>query len=201
MLSSVSVLWRETTSGFSQPAPTDHIPLTGETLPGFSQSACSDLTTTQHAPILHPVVIPQPQLRHEELIRVRRNLAEQVRNRLTLQSELISLKRSSESGLEDLTPAAKKACIYEVVKKMLEVKKGKKMAGLEEAAKNKVKHKSHAEIHPTTPPTSAKADSSPYFNWRGQGKGSRSPIAKEKSLALLHRMFGLDLSYLFITKD
>ena len=104
MLTSVSVLWRKKTSGFSQPAPTDHIPLTGETLPGFSQLASTDLTTTQHAPILQPVVIPQPQLRHEELIRVRRNLAEQDRNRLTLHSELISLKRSSESGLENLTP-------------------------------------------------------------------------------------------------
>ena len=57
----ISSLVGENLSGFSQPAPSDHIPLTGETLPGFSWSASSDLTTTQYAPILQPVVIPQPQ--------------------------------------------------------------------------------------------------------------------------------------------
>ena len=66
---------------------------------------------------------------------------------------------------------------------MLEGKKGKKVAGIEEAAKNKEMRKSRAELglHPATPPTGAMAESSLYFNWRAQGKGSRSPVNTIKS--------------------
>ena len=39
-------------------------------------------------------------------------------------------------------------------------------------------------------------DSSLYFNWRAQGKGSGSPVAKEKCLALLNGKFGLDMAKL-----
>ena len=109
----ISSLAGENLSGCSQPAPSDQFPLTRETQPGLSQSASSNTITLQNAPILQPVVIPQPQLSQEELIRVRQNLAEQERIRITMeqqgkliitmQSELISLKRSAESGPEDIT--------------------------------------------------------------------------------------------------
>ena len=57
------------------------------------------------------------------------------------------------------------------MKKMMEVKKvkkGKKVVGLEIAAKNLVMHKSRAELglHPSNPPTGSMADSSLYFIWR-----------------------------------
>ena len=65
---------------------------------------------------------------------------------------------------------------------MVEVQQEKKVAGLELAAKNMVMHKSRAELglHPASKPTGTMADSTLYFNWRQQGKGSRSPAAKEK---------------------
>ena len=116
MLTSASALFWEKTC--SQPAPSDQISLTRETQPGCSQSASSDTIILQNAPIIQAVVIPQPQLSQEELIRVSRNLAEQERIRITMeqqgkliitmQSELISLKRSAESGPEDITPWPRK---------------------------------------------------------------------------------------------
>ena len=95
---------------------------------------------------------------------------------------------------EDLTPAHKEACSNEVVKKILEVKKGKKVAGREEAAKNKEVHKSRTELglHPATPPTFS--DSSLFFNWRAKDKDYRSPIAKQKCVALLNGMFGVNMA-------
>ena len=62
--------------------------------------------------------------------------------------QLASHKRSAVCGPEDLTPEAKRSCIDEAIKKMVEVQQGKKMAGLELAAKNM--HKSLAELglHP-----------------------------------------------------
>ena len=39
-------------------------------------------------------------------------------------------------------------------------------------------------------------DSSLYFNRRAQEKGSRSPVAKEKYLALLNGKFGLGMAKL-----
>jgi hypothetical protein len=157
-------------------AASGQIPLTRETQPGFSPSDSSDMITLQNAPILQPVLIPQPQLSQEELIRVRRNLAEQERILITMEqqgkliitmlSELISLKRSTESGPEDITPAAKKACIDEVMKKMMEVKQEKNVARLQKAAKNLVMHKRRAKLglHPTTRPTGPMANCSLYFN-------------------------------------
>ena len=62
----------------------------------------------------------------------------------SLRTEMITLERGPEDLAEDLTPAAKKACIDEVVKKMLEEVKKMKVAGKEEAAKNKEVHQSHA---------------------------------------------------------
>ena len=53
--------------GFFQPAPSDLNPLAGVNLPGFSQPASSDPTTSQPAPVLQPVEIPQPQLSQKEL--------------------------------------------------------------------------------------------------------------------------------------
>ena len=63
-------------SGDSQPAPSDQIPLTGETLPGFSQSAPSVTPIPQPAPPLQPMVIPKPQLTQAELMWIRSSCVE-----------------------------------------------------------------------------------------------------------------------------
>ena len=63
----------------------------------------------------------------------------------SLRTEMITLERGPEDLAEDLTPAAKKACIDEFVKKILDVRKEIKVAVKEEAAKNKEVHQSFTQ--------------------------------------------------------
>ena len=53
---------------------------------------------------------------------------------------------TNKRGPKDLVTQAKKAYIDEVVKNVLEVRKVIKVAGKEEAAKNKEVHQNHSEL-------------------------------------------------------
>ena len=94
--------------------------------------------------------------------------------------------------------SAKRSCIDAAVQRMIEVQQEQKVAGQKVEAKNMLIHQSCEKLglHPATKPTGSMIDSTLYFNWRQQGRGSRSPIAQEKCEALLHGTFTLDKSLL-----
>ena len=98
--------------------------------------------------------------------------------------------KPSMSGLGKVDILCTAASMQE---RLAEVQQEQKVAGQKVEAKNMLIHQSCEKLglHPATKPTGSMIDSTLYFNWRQQGRGSRSPIAQEKCEALLHGTFKL----------
>ena len=110
----------------------------------------------------------------------------------TAEEEVNNIKRSASR--EDSTPEAKKFCVDEAVRQILQLNEEKKLSAKREAAKHSVisQERIRRGLAPAGEPSGAMLDKRLYFNWRGQGKEHRPPVNYDWAVELLLGCLKLD---------